>query len=108
MALVLMTWNLPQGEQLKAYNAKTKGWIMTLLKHPGVKEFRAYRNPLLTTPQVMIHSEYDSLASVLEWIGSEEYATIVSELRAVGCTKISAQIWGASPVVPQPLKPPSG
>ena len=108
MALGVMTWDLPLGEQMEAYNGKTRGWITTVLKQTGVKEFRAYRNPQHTSPQVMVHTEFDSLESWLKWVGSEEYATIMSELRAVGCTNITAEVWGTSPVVPEPLKPPSG
>lgn len=109
MALGILGWDLPPAEQIETYNEKARtAWIPSVLKAPGVKEFRAYRNPLHTTPQVVVHVELDSLASWLKWIESEDYATIVADLRAVGCTNISAQVWGASPIVPEPLKPPSG
>lgn len=109
MALSTMTWDLPPEERIENYNQKARTvWIPSVLKQPGVKEFRAYRNPYRTTPQIMIHIEWDSLVSWLKYLESEDYAAIVSGLRAAGCTKIAAEIWGASPVVPEPIRPPSG
>lgn len=108
MALGIMTWDLPPEEQIEAYSKKARTvWIPTVLKQPGLKEFRAYRNPSLTTPQVMVHTEWDSLGSWVQYVQSEAYATLMSDMRAVGCTNISAQVWDASPVVPEPLKPTS-
>lgn len=109
MALSIMTWDLPPEEQMETYNEKARtAWIPTILKQPGLKELCAYRNPYRTTPQIMVHTEWDSLASWLKYLESEDYATFAADLRAVGCTNISAQVWGASPVIPEPLKPPSG
>jgi heme-degrading monooxygenase HmoA len=109
MALSVMSWDLPPEEQIQTYNEKARtGWIPSVLRQAGVKEFRAYRNPYLTTPQAMVHIEWDSLASWLKYLDSEDYAKIVSELRGVGCTNISAEVWGSSPLLPEPLKPSSG
>jgi len=109
MALGILNWDLPPPEQMGAYleKARTK-WIPTVLKQPGVKQFCAYRNPFKTTPEVVIHTEFDSLASWLKWIESEDYSVIVADIRAAGCTNLSAQILDASPVVPEPIKPPGG
>ena len=109
MALIVLSWALPPQEQIDTYTEKARTvWIPAVLKQPGLKEFRAYRNPYQTTPQVVIHTEFDSLASCVKYLESEDYTTVLSGLRAVGCTNITAEMWGASPVVPEPLKPPSG
>ena len=109
MALSILSWDLPPAEQIETYNEKARTvWIPTVLKQPGVKEFRAYRNPYHTTPQVVVHTEFDSLASWLKFVESEDYATIMADLRAVGSTNLSAEVWDTSPIVPEPLKPPSG
>jgi len=79
-----------------------------VLKQPGVKEFRAYRNPYRTTPHVMIHTEFDSMASWLKFAQSDDYATIISGVRSAGCTNIAAEPWDASPVVPEAIRPPGG
>lgn len=107
MALYIMTWDLPfSAEQLKTYGEKAKTvWIPAILKQPGVKEFRAYRNPTLTTPNIMIHMEFDSMASIGQYLESEDIGTIMADLKNSGVTNISAQIWGGSPVVPEPIRP---
>ena len=109
MALMILSWDMPPAEQTEAYNEQASTvWIPTILGVPGVTEFRAYRNPLGTTPGVCVHTEFDSLASWLAYTESEAYTTIMSGLRGVGCTNLSSEIWGSSPIVPKPLKPASG
>ena len=105
MALGILAWDLPPAEKTEAYNQKTRNWISIVLKQPGVKEFRAYRNPLGTTPQVVTHVEFDSIESWLRFLKSEGYASILADLRALGCTNLSAEVWDASPVAPEPLRP---
>ena len=106
MALAVMSWDLPPAEQLETYREKAHNtWIPSILKQPGVKEFRAYRNPTRTTPQAVVHTEFDCLASWVKWVESEDYAAILSGLRATGCTNLSAEVWDGSPIVPEPLKP---
>jgi len=94
---------------MDTYNEKARtSWIPTILRQPGVKEFRAYRNPYHVTPDVVVHNEFDSLTSWLKFIESEDYANLVSDMRAVGCTNIAVEIWDASPVVPEPWRPSGG
>jgi heme-degrading monooxygenase HmoA len=108
MASIVTTYDLPPQEQMEVYYEKVKGWISTILKQPGLKEFRAYRNPFRTTPQVMSLTEFDSLESCLKYVKSEVYDTMASELGALGVTNASVQLWDTSPAIPEPLKPSSG
>lgn len=109
MALSIISWDLPPEEQMATYNEKARTeWTPGVLRQPGVKEFRAYRNPHRTTPEVAVHVEWDNLTSWLKYVESEDYAKIVSGLRSVGCTNLSTEVWGASPVIPEPLKPSTG
>ena len=105
MALGILAWDLPPAEKTNEYLQTTRKWIATVLKQPGVKEFRAYRNPLRVTPQIITFTEFDSMDSWLAFIQSDDYTGIVTDLRALGCTNISAEVWDVSPVVPEPLKP---
>ncbi len=107
MALGTLSWDLPSAEKMEAYNELTRKWIGLVLQQPGVKEFRAYRNPLRTTPQIMTHVEFDSMASWLAFVQSENYATILADLRELGCGNIVAGVWDTSPVAPEPLRPAS-
>jgi len=68
-------------------------------------EFRAYRNPLGTTPQVMSHVEFGDMQSLEGYLQSGAYSQVISGLNGVGCKNVAAQVWDVSPVAPQPLKP---
>ena len=112
MALLTINWDLPQAGKMEIYKRKAfitnetrPSWIKNVMKQEGFKELRAYRNPFHTTPQALILCEFDNLDSCLKYIESEDYALLHSELRDVGCTNITAQFWGTSPMVPEPLKP---
>lgn len=112
MALIAINWDLPPEERMESYrnrifftDEKNTAWTARLLKQRGFKELRAYRNPFRTTPQALVLCEFDSLESCMEYIVSENYTTFISELRKFGCTNISVQLWGTSPMIPEPLKP---
>lgn len=107
MALHMLSWDLPSSEaQMNAYNEKARtDWIPTFLKQPGVKEFRGYRNPALTSPQVAVHMEFDSMHSLMQYLASDDYSNFMRDLRDSGSTNISAETWDGSPLVPKPLRP---
>jgi len=112
MAMVTLNWDLPQGKKYDAYiddvyfaDEGRTAWIPRMLKQPGCKELRAFRNPLCTTPQVLVLYEMDNLESCLTFIKSKDYNLFMDELRRDGCTNISVLLWGVSPLVPEPLKP---
>ena len=108
MALLIHTYDLPPTERLEGYSQKAKEWTALILKQPGVREFRAYRNPLKATPEVMVHIEFDGLQSLLAWAESDDSATVAAGMRAAGCTNFTGQMWGDSPLIPEPLKPSAG
>ena len=64
--------------------------------------------PLLHFPNVMLHEEFDSIESCLKFIKSKEYFTHIAEVRALGVTNLSVQMWEAAPDYPMPLKPSKG
>jgi heme-degrading monooxygenase HmoA len=106
MAHVIITWDLPpQPAQMEEYKTRSKGWIDRVLSQPGVVEWRALRNPLATTPQVLIMTEFDSLASARAWAESSELAALIAELRSTGCANLVTQVWDKSPIAPEPRRP---
>jgi hypothetical protein len=106
MAHVIITWDLPsQSAQMEEYRARSKGWTDRVLSQGGVVEWRALRNPLGTTPQVLVMTEYDSLAAARGAAESAEMAAILAELRSAGCTNLSMQVWDKSPISPEPRRP---
>lgn len=109
MAMVIITYDLPLQEQMAAYIEKGRSeWIPTVVRQPGVKEFRAMRNAFHATPRVMTMTECDSLTSALQFIASEDYARVIEGLRSVGCNHISVQLWDISPIVPEPIRSTGG
>jgi hypothetical protein len=53
----------------------------------------------------MIHVEFATLDAWHRFLASERYGDIMFELRAVGCTNMAVQVWEASPLLPEPVKP---
>ncbi|MFC1607843.1 hypothetical protein ACFL47_07720 [Candidatus Latescibacterota bacterium] len=106
MALYMSAWDLPLDEEnIKAYNDKAKTWVARILKQPGVREFRAYRDPLRNSPGVMIHAEFDSLESVIKYLKNEDTIKTTDEMLALGCSNFVNEMWDGSPLIPAPLKP---
>jgi hypothetical protein len=62
----------------------------------------------MSTPQVMVHMEFDSLAAWQRFLASERSGELMFELRALGCTNMALHVWDASPLVPDPVLPPGG
>lgn len=106
MALYISAWDLPDDpELLKQYNVKAKDWVAMILRQPGVKEFRAYRDPLMNTPSVMIHIEFDSLESIVRYLKTNDFSQAYAEMSALGCMNFTNEMWDGSPLIPEPLKP---
>ena len=40
--------------------------------------------------------------------GSERYGELLFDLRAVGCSPITVQVWDTSPLLPAPVRPAAG
>ena len=104
MAIVIVTWDIPGStEQLPAYGAKAAEWVKIVMSQPGLKEYSAHRNPLGTTPQAMTIQNFATMESARAWIESDAAQIILTEMRSLGCTNISLQLWGASPLLPERL-----
>lgn len=105
MAMVSLTYDLPtRASDLKAYKSKAKAWIDLNMAQPGAREFRGHRSATGTTPQVVIQTEFDSLSTAAGWAGSAAFRGLIGEMRKVGCSNLTARVWDASPILPQPLR----
>jgi heme-degrading monooxygenase HmoA len=104
MALLIHTWDLPYSKaDLSWYENRGSEWIPMVLRQPGVREFRAYRSPTMSSPQVMVQTEFETIDDLQRWMASNDYHQIMSELR--GCGNITVQVWEASPIVPRTMRP---
>ena len=84
-ALLALTYDLPLEEQKQAYEEYGSVSMPAMLKQPGLEEIRIFDNPLRTTPRVMIQYEFDSPASVMQYLDSEHYRDFMYKIRGFGC-----------------------
>ena len=96
------TWDLLPNVNNEAYTAWAKKAVGIVLQQPGLIEFRANRN-LMGTPQVRVVSVWSALSDWAKF-AEETWPPLEAELRGFA-TNIQAELWGPSPVVPQPLHP---
>jgi hypothetical protein len=102
MVQQVMTYDLALGVDQQAYQAWAKSTVGTMMRQPGLVEFRAYRN-MLGTPQVRTTTEWQSLADY-EKFSLGAWQPLEAELRTMA-THIRVELWGPSPLVPEPLRP---
>jgi hypothetical protein len=93
---------LPNLDQ-QAYGEFAQNAIGTILKAPGLIEFRANRN-LLGSPLVRTTSVFRSLSDWASFTESDEWKKLDAEFRSF-VTDIRVEIWGPSPVLPEPVRP---
>ena len=102
MVLQVMTYDV-HPDKVEAYTKWTEGGIKRTLAGPGVVEFRAYRAQ--TGPsQVVTTYEFADLAAWAAWSSDEDVQRVLSELRTLALN-IDIEVWGPSPIVPQPIRP---
>jgi hypothetical protein len=102
MVQQVMTYDLMPSVNQQAYLAWSRKTIAALMQQPGLVEFRAHRN-MLGTPQIRTTIEWASLADFEKyWQGA--WQPVDAELRTMA-TSISVELWGPSPLVPEPLRP---
>jgi len=87
----------------QAYGEWAKKTIGVILQAPGVVEFRANRN-LLGSPQVRSTIVFQTLTDWAKFVDTDEWRTLEAELRAFA-TDIHIEVWGPSPVLPEPVRP---
>lgn len=107
MSMLIVSWDLPSMTKIQEYSELSRNkWIPLLLRQPGVKEFRGYRDRYGMSPEVMVEVEFENLVSADNWLASDEWETMITEMRALGCRHFDAAVWDGSPLVPEPLNPP--
>ena len=97
MALISVTWDLPPEDRMDIYveNARAE-WIPCILRQAGMTEFRAYRNPLGTTPQVMSHVEFGDMQSLEGYLQSMAYSQIPENRTLPIATRIRMLLFSAA------------
>ena len=103
MVEIVYTWDFLPGANLQAYAEFAKKSIGVVLQAPWFVEFRANRNAL-GSPQVRATWVWQSKADWEKFADSATAMAMEDELRTY-VTNYHAEIWGPSPVVPEPIRP---
>ena len=98
-----MTYDLLPGIDQQAYQVMAKKAVGLLLQSPGLVEFRASRN-VLGSPQVRATSVWQTLVDWANFNESSGWQELETEMRTF-VTNLRFELWGPSPVVPEPLRP---
>ncbi len=102
MVLCVMKWDILP-DKVEAYRKWTESAIRRTLAAPGVVEFRGYR-PATGASQVVVTWEFADMAAWAAWQAHEDMQKVTDELRTL-TANLSTELWGPSPVVPQPIRP---
>ncbi len=102
MVLYVLKWNV-HPDKGEAYGAFAQGAIARTLAAPGVVEFRGYR-PASGGSQVVVTYEFADMAAWADWYGHEDVQEVIAELRTLA-TGVTLELWGPSPIVPEPIRP---
>ena len=101
MVLTVMKWNI-HPDKVDEYKKWTESAIKRTIGVPGVVEFRAYR-PATGSSQVVVTYEFPDWATWATWQEDEQTQSVLNELRTVA-VNVSSELWGPSPVVPEPIR----
>lgn len=103
MSIIVMTWENPSdASRAAAADAKAKEWRAIVLKQKGLVEYNAYTGRLDVTDMAV-----DVFASALDaaaFLGSNDFAGIVSEMKTLGVTNIQTHLMDRHRDVPQALR----
>lgn len=102
MVLQVMKWNI-HPDKVEAYLKWADTAIKRTLSVPGVVEFRAYR-PATGASQAVTTYEFADMAAWAVWQSDEGVRKVMNELRTL-TLNVNIEVWGPSPVVPEPIRP---
>ncbi len=96
-------FTLLPGKEQRAYEELAKAVVAMALEAPGIIEVRGNRN-MLGTPQVRFTTVWESLVDWARFNESREWQDAWAEMNPY-LTDVVLEIWGPSPIVPEPMRP---
>ena len=102
MVLYVSRWDIHPNKK-EAYTEWSNSAVRRSLGIPGVVEFRAYRS-ILGKSQVVITYEFADLDAWAAWRANEDMQKVIDELYTLA-NNVNSELWGPSPVVPEPIRP---
>ena len=104
MIEVAITYDLLPDIDRKAYLDLLKKAIVPILTQPGIIEIRARRS-LSGSPDVMVVLVWQTMANWNMFEMKKEWAELKEEITDRCTVNMMIQIWGPSPIAPEPLRP---
>ena len=103
MVLYIMNYDV-RAEKMEAFVKWAKeSAIPRILKIPGLKEYCSYR-PVTGAHQIGTIFTFKDMPTCAAWLEHPDALKLTDELRSFAYN-LSREIWGPSPVVPEPLRP---
>ncbi len=97
------TYNFLPGMDQQAYLAFVKRSVGSMLQAPGLVELRSQRN-VLGSPQLRLTLVWQTLSDWAAFSESADGKAVAAEMLTF-TTDAHTEIWGPSPVLPEPLRP---
>ena len=102
MVLWIMKWDI-NPDKLDSYAEWAQGAIPSVIGGGGVVEFRGYR-PVTGDRRVVVTIEFADMASWQTWYENETVQDVFDGMAAIALN-LETELWGPSPMVPQPIRP---
>ncbi len=103
MIEVAFTYDFLPNIDEEAYAALVRRATALMRDAEGFVEFRAHRN-MIGSPHVRRTSVWKSLAHWAALAQTTAFQTVTTEFRTF-VTNLDVQLWGASPLTPEPVHP---
>jgi hypothetical protein len=100
-----LSFDLLPNVDMKAYGEWVKKTVASVAKQPGMIEFRANRN-IVGAPQIRTASVWQSLGDWSKFTEGSDWQSMLAELHGFA-TNVKVDLWGSSPVMPEPVRPAS-
>jgi heme-degrading monooxygenase HmoA len=101
MVIYVGKWDI-RPEKAEEYPEWARSTVRRLLAVPGLVEFRGYR-PATGCNQVIVTYEFTDMQAWASWRYNEDVQKVWDEASAY-LTNTSWELWGPSPVVPEPIR----
>ncbi|MGV8058128.1 MAG: hypothetical protein AB2L12_08920 [Smithellaceae bacterium] len=105
MIEVHLAYDIKPGIDELVYFEWLKKEIVKVLKMKGIIEVRAQRN-IRGNPGVLVIAQWEKLENWTEFSGSEMWNALINTLKRAFAENVRIEVWGDSPVLPAPLRPP--
>ena len=102
MVLYCFRWNI-HPDKVETYTAWAPSAIRRTLAAGGVTEFRGYR-PASGSAEVIVTYEFADMAAWAAWYDHDDVQRVIAEVHTLA-TGVTTELWGPSPIVPQPIRP---